>query len=149
MGVFLDFKEIKDMKDGFIRCAAITPDIKVADCEHNAEQIIKLARQASENDVCAAVFPELCITGYTCGDLFLHKALLDSAEKALIRIAEKTAKLDMLICVGLPISFGGKLYNCAAAVKGGQILGFVPKINIPNYSAFYDASHFASGRDAY
>ena len=137
------------MKDGFIRCAAITPDIKVADCEHNAEQIIKLARQAAEMDVSAAVFPELCITGYTCGDLFLHKALLDSAEKALIKIAEETAALDMIIFVGLPVSFGGKLYNCAAAVKSGQILGFVPKINIPNYSEFYEARHFVSGKDAY
>ncbi len=137
------------MKDGFIRCAAITPDIKVADCDHNAEQIIALARQAAEKDVCAAVFPELCITGYTCGDLFLHKTLLDSARLALLSIAEETSDLDMLIFVGLPVSFGGKLYNCAAAVKSGKILGLVPKINIPNYSEFYEARHFASGEGVY
>ena len=94
------------MKDGFIRCAAITPDIKVADCGHNAEQIITLAKQAAENGVSAAVFPELCITGYTCGDLFLHKALLDSARLAVMTVAEGTSELDMLIFVGLPVSFG-------------------------------------------
>ena len=137
------------MKDGFIRCAAITPDIKVADCNYNAEQIITLARQAAEKDVCAAVFPELCITGYTCGDLFLHKTLLDSARLALLSVAEETSDLDMLIFVGLPVSFGGKLYNCAAVVKSGKILGLVPKINIPNYSEFYEARHFASGEGVY
>ncbi|MGN1303557.1 MAG: NAD(+) synthase [Oscillospiraceae bacterium] len=137
------------MKDGFIRCAAITPDIKVADCGHNAEQIITLAKQAAENGVSAAVFPELCITGYTCGDLFLHKALLDSARLAVMTVAEGTSELDMLIFVGLPVSFGGKLYNCAAALKGGRILGLVPKINIPNYSEFYEARHFASGEGVY
>lgn len=137
------------MKDGFIRCAAVTPDIRVADCEYNAGRIIALAKEAAENDVSAAVFPELCITGYTCGDLFLHKALLESAEKALFRIAEETASLDMLIFVGVPVSFGGKLYNCAAAIKDGNILGLVPKINIPNYSEFYEARYFTSGKDAF
>lgn len=137
------------MKDGFIRCAAITPDIRVADCEYNADRIIALAKKTAENDVSAAVFPELCITGYTCGDLFLHKALLESAEKALFRIAKETAELDMLIFVGMPVSFGGKLYNCAAALKNGQLLGLVPKINIPNYSEFYEARYFTSGKDAF
>lgn len=137
------------MKDGFIRCAAITPEIRVADCEYNADRIIALAKEAAKNDVSAAVFPELCITGYTCGDLFLHKALLESAEKALFRIAKETASLDMLIFVGMPVSFGGKLYNCAAALKNGQLLGLVPKINIPNYSEFYEARYFTSGKDAF
>lgn len=137
------------MKDGFIRCAAITPEIRVADCEYNADRIIALAKEAAKNDVSAAVFPELCITGYTCGDLFLHKALLESAEKALFRIAKETACLDMLIFVGMPVSFGGKLYNCAAALKNGQLLGLVPKINIPNYSEFYEARYFTSGKDAF
>lgn len=137
------------MKDGFIRCAAITPDIRVADCEYNADRIIALAKKAAENDVSAAVFPELCITGYTCGDLFLHKALLESAENALFRIAKETSELDMLIFVGMPVSFGGKLYNCAAALKNGQLLGLVPKINIPNYSEFYEARYFTSGKDAF
>lgn len=137
------------MKDGFIRCAAVTPDIRVADCEYNADRIIALAKESAENDVSAAVFPELCITGYTCGDLFLHKALLESAENALFRIAKETASLDMLIFVGMPVSFGGKLYNCAAALKNGQLLGLVPKINIPNYSEFYEARYFTSGKDAF
>lgn len=137
------------MKDGFIRCAAITPDIRVADCEYNADRIIALAKETAKNDVSAAVFPELCITGYTCGDLFLHKALLESAERALFRIAKETAELDMLIFVGMPVSFGGKLYNCAATLKNGQLLGLVPKINIPNYSEFYEARYFTSGKDAF
>lgn len=134
------------MKDGFIRAAALTPEIKVADCAYNADRIIGLAAKAAAAGVSVAVFPELCITGYTCGDLFLHKALLDSAEKALMKIAEATKNYDMLLIVGLPVSCGGKLYNCGAALKGGCVLGLVPKMNIPNYSEFYEARHFSSGK---
>lgn len=137
---------MKKMKDGFIRAAALTPEIKVADCAYNAERIIELAGKAAAAEVSIAVFPELCITGYTCGDLFLHKALLDSAEQALMKIAEETRNYDMLLIVGLPVSYGGKLYNCGAALKGGRVLGLVPKMNIPNYSEFYEARHFASGK---
>lgn len=137
------------MNMGFIRCAAATPEIKVADCEHNADEIIRLSMEAAKLGASVAVFPELCITGYTCGDLFLHKTLLDSAKKALLRIARETSALDMLIFAGIPIPFGGKLYNCAAAVKDGRVLGLIPKINVPNYSEFYEARHFASGFDVY
>ncbi len=130
------------MKDGFIRAAAATPDIKVADCGYNAGQIIALIKQAAERDASIVVFPELCITGYTCGDLFLQKVLLDGAENALKRIAAETAGLDIVSIVGLPLDMGGKLYNCAAVLKGGDILGIVPKKNIPNYSEFYEMRHF-------
>lgn len=137
------------MKDGFIRTAAATPDIKVADCDYNADKIIELIIQAAENSVSILVFPELCITGYTCGDLFLHKRLLDNAQAALLKIMTASADKDMLIIVGLPVSSGGRLYNCAAVIKGGRLLGLVPKMNIPNYSEFYEARHFSSGKGVY
>lgn len=130
------------MKDGFIRVAAATPDIKVADCAHNADKIIELIRQAAAEDVSVVVLPELCVTGYTCGDLFLQKVLLDGAKKALVRIAEETADCDLLAFVGLPVEVDGKLYNCAAASCRGEILGLVPKRNIPAYSEFYEVRHF-------
>ncbi len=130
------------MKDGFIRTAAATPYIKVADCGYNAEQIIKLVKEAAENSASIVVFPELCITGYTCGDLFLHKTLLDSAKNALLRIARETGNLDILIIAGLPFEYECKLYNCAAFIKGGKLLGLVPKKNIPAYSEFYETRHF-------
>ena len=130
------------MKDGFIRVAAATPDIKVADCDYNADRIIELIRQADEEDASIVVFPELCITGYTCGDLFLQKVLLDGAKNALVKIAEATADCDLLAFVGLPFELDGKLYNCAAALCRGEILGLVPKTNIPAYSEFYEARHF-------
>ncbi len=130
------------MKDGFIKTAAATPDIKVADCEYNAGQIISLIKQAADNNASIVVFPELCITGYTCGDLFLQKTLLDGAKSALKKIINETAALDIVSIVGLPLDMGGKLYNCAAVLKGGNILGIVPKKNIPNYSEFYEMRHF-------
>ncbi|MDE7289657.1 MAG: NAD(+) synthase, partial [Oscillospiraceae bacterium] len=130
------------MKDGFIRVAAATPDIKVADCDYNADRIIELIKQAAEEDASIVVFPELCITGYTCGDLFLQKVLLDGAKNALIKIAKETADCDLLAFVGLPFEVDGKLYNCAAALCKGKIIGLVPKKNIPAYSEFYEIRHF-------
>ena len=118
------------MKDGFIRVAAITPDIKVADCDHNADEIIKYAKEAARNDASVIVFPELCITGSTCGDLFLHKTLLDGAKAALEKIAKATAKCDAVIIVGLPIEVHGKLYNCAAVLANNGAIEFVPKKKI-------------------
>lgn len=130
------------MKDGFIRVAAATPDIKVADCDYNADRIIELIKQAAEEDASIVVFPELCITGYTCGDLFLQKVLLDGAKNALVKIAKETADCDLLAFVGLPFELDGKLYNCAAALCRGEIISLVPKKNIPNYSEFYEVRHF-------
>ena len=118
------------MKDGFLRVAAVTPDIKVADCDHNADEIIRLAKEAARNDASVIVFPELCITGSTCGDLFLQKTLLDGAKAALEKIAKATAKCDAVIIVGLPYEVYDKLYNCAAVIWNGDVVGIVPKKNI-------------------
>ncbi len=118
------------MKDGFLRVAAVTPDIKVADCDHNADEIIKYAKEAARNDASVIVFPELCVTGSTCGDLFLQKTLLDGAKAALEKIAKATAKCDAVIIVGMPFEMYGKLYNCAAVISDGDVVGIVPKKNI-------------------
>ncbi len=118
------------MKDGFLRVAAVTPDIKVADCNHNADEIIKLAKEAIRNETSVIVFPELCITGSTCGDLFLQKPLLDGAKAALEKIAKATAKCDAVIIVGMPFEMYGKLYNCAAVIWDGDVVGIIPKKNI-------------------
>ncbi len=130
------------MKDGFLRTACATPKIKVADCGYNSEQIVKMAQAAADNGASLIVFPELCITGYTCSDLFLQRTLILSAEKALEYIIKQTESLDAVIIVGLPVRFGAALYNCAAVLNKGKILGLVPKKNIPNYSEFYELRHF-------
>ena len=124
------------MRDGFIKAAAGTPKIKVADCAYNAEQIIALMREAAAQGVKVLALPELCVTGYTCGDLFLQDTLLRGAEDALGRILEETKDLDMLTALGLPVRFGSKLYNCAAVIFKDEILGLVPKTHIPNYGEF-------------
>lgn len=133
------------MKDGFLRVAAATPSIKVADCKHNVNNMIELAIKASEEKVSLVVFPELSITAYTCGDLFLQKRLLDAAEESVLELARKTASLDLIVIAGLPVRDGGALYNCAAVIYHGKILGLVPKQNIPNYSEFYELRHFSKG----
>ncbi|MDD6160925.1 MAG: NAD(+) synthase [Oscillospiraceae bacterium] len=135
------------MRDGFVKVASGTPVIRVADCEYNAGRIIALMKQAAGQGVKILALPELCITGYTCGDLFLQDTLLDGAEAALGRILAETAGLDMLTAVGLPVRAMGKLYNCAAVICKGEILALVPKTSIPNYGEFYEARWFASGKD--
>ena len=125
------------MRDGFVKVAAGTPKIRVADCEYNAEQIIALMREAAAQGVKVLALPELCVTGYTCGDLFLQPSLLDGAERALGRILEETRELDLLTALGMPIRCKNKLYNCAVLIQKGAILGAVPKTHIPNYGEFY------------
>ena len=134
------------MKDGFLRIACATPKIRVADCEYNSDVIISQAAEASENGAKLIVFPELCITGYTCSDLFLQGSLISAAEKALNKILSATSELDSVIIVGLPVRANSALYNCAAVLCRGRLLGLVPKIYIPNYSEFYEMRHFTSGR---
>ncbi len=134
------------MRDGFIKVAAGTPKIKVADCGYNAEQIITLMKDAAAQGVKVLALPELCVTGYTCGDLFLQDTLLKGAEDALARILEQTKDLDMLTAVGLPVRYNNKLYNCAAVIQEGKILGLVPKTYIPSYGEFYEGRWFASGK---
>ena len=135
------------MKDGFIKAACAAFDVKVADTEHNADEIIKISRQAHKNGAKLIVFPELSLTAYTCSDLFLQKPLLDGAVRGLLRIAEETADTDIIIIAGLPLMIDGGLYNCAAVVNRGEVKGIVPKMNIPNYGEFYEARHFCEGFD--
>lgn len=134
------------MKDGFIKAAAITPELKVADVQFNCERICAYMQEAVRNRCKIVVFPELCITGYTCQDLFLQDSLLEKAEEALLRIAKFSRGMDAIFFIGLPLAIDGKLYNVAAAVSDGQILGIVPKIHLPNYNEFYEVRHFYSGR---
>jgi len=135
------------MKDGFFRVAAATPNLKVADPDYNRKEIINMASEAARHGAGVIVFPELCVTGYTCGDLFLHNKLLDAALEALIDIRNKTAKLNAAIVVGLPITFKGKLYNCAVVLCKGHIKGIIPKIHIPNYGEFYELRYFTRNED--
>ena len=135
------------MRDGFVKIAAGTPNIRVADCMYNAEQIVALMREAAGQGVKVLALPELCITAYTCADLFLQPVLLQGAERALEYILNETSELDLITAVGMPIRCRSKLYNCAVMLSHGEILGVVPKSNIPNYSEFYEARWFVSGQD--
>ena len=130
------------MRDGFIKVAAASPSLKVGNPSFNKERIIDLMTEADRKGVKVLVFPELSITGYTAGDLFFQSALLESATEALLEIAEASAALDVLSFVGYPLRYNGKLYNTAAAVKGGRILACVAKRNLPNYSEFYEERWF-------
>ena len=131
------------MKDGFVKVAAATVDIKIGDTKYNSENIISQIKTAENEGAKLVVFPELCITAYTCGDLFLQTNLLESAESELINIAKNTG--NIIAVVGLPLVVNQTLYNCAAVLNNGKIKGIVPKLSIPNYSEFYEARHFAEG----
>ena len=131
------------MKDGFIKVAAATPKIAVADCTFNKNNIIKIMQETSKADARLTVFPELCITGYTCADLFFQKTLLDGAKDALLDIVKASAKLKSVYAIGLPLENNNKLYNCCAVVYKGYILGIVPKSNIPGYAEFNEKRYFS------
>ena len=134
------------MKHGYIRTAAMTPVIKVADCEYNTDRIIELASEAYKNDARLAVFPEMCITGYTCNDLFLQEELIEAAKTSLVKISKASSSWKgMLLYVGLPYEIDSKLYNVAAAVCDGRILGLVTKKNLPDYGEFYERRQFTPG----
>ncbi len=133
------------MRDGFVKVAAGTPKIRVADCDYNAGQIIALMKEAAAQGVKVLALPELCVTGYTCGDLFLQPTLLDGAERALGRILEETKGLDLLTALGLPVRHQNKLYNCAVVIRNGEIFGAVPKTYIPSYGEFYESRWFTTG----
>ena len=132
------------MTDGFIKTAAGTIDVQVADVQTNTDTILARVRQADAAGVDLLTLPELCLTGYTCGDLFFSDCLLGAVEPALARILEQTAALSTVFTVGLPLRFGGKLYNCAAVVHAGRLLGVVPKTYLPNYGEFYEQRQFSS-----
>ena len=133
------------MKNGFVKVAAATPDIRVADVEFNTQNIINAMEEAQKNGAKILVFPELCVTGYTCSDLFDHSVLLKASRKALLEIAENTNDKDMLVFVGAPLEVNGKLYNVAAAMNQGEILGFTTKTFLPNYGEFYEMRQFTPG----
>ena len=135
------------MKDGYIKAAAVTPQVTVADVKENTKEILKSIREAAAEKAKIIVLPELCITGYTCQDLFLQEILLREAKDALIEISNQTKGIDALIFVGIPLEYHGKLYNTAAVLNHGKILGIVPKRYIPNYNEFYEARHFAQGME--
>lgn len=135
------------MKDGFVKVAALSPDIRVADCVFNTESICAGIDEAVREHAKILVFPELCITGYTCGDLFWQETLLLAARQALARLVGYSEGKDALIFVGLPLEVNGKLYNVAAAFSDGELLGFVPKRYLPNYNEFYEARHFTPGSE--
>ena len=133
------------MKNGFVKVAAATPDIRVADVEFNTQNIINAMEEAQKNGAKILVFPELCVTGYTCSDLFDHSVLLKASRKALLEVAENTNDKDMLVFVGAPLEVNGKLYNVAAAMNQGEIIGFTTKTFLPNYGEFYEMRQFTPG----
>ena len=132
---------------GFIRVGAAVPEVKVADCKFNREKIIELVCEAEENRVSIVVFPELCISSYTCGDLFLQSLLLKECENSLSFIAEKTRDKNVFIILGMPIKADNRIFNCAVVLNKGQILGVIPKTHIPNYGEFYEKRWFAGANE--
>ncbi|MDR1926795.1 MAG: hypothetical protein LBQ13_03880, partial [Endomicrobium sp.] len=137
---------IKKMRYGFVKTAAATPHITVADPSANAVEIIKLIEQANACDVELLVFPELCITGYTCGELFLSDVIIQSVSNALNTVCKASIGKNSLIFVGSPIWHNGKLYSCAVVFQNGKVLGVIPKTALPTYSEFYELRHFVSGK---
>lgn len=132
------------MQFGFIKACAATVQIKVADVEYNTEKIISAIKESAKAGSQLTVFPELCLSGYTCGDLFNQRALTDAVENALLAIAGQTAGIKTLAFVGAPVRYSGRLYNCAVAITDGKILGVVPKSFLPNYGEFYEGRHFCT-----
>ena len=136
------------MKDGFVKVAAVTPDIRVADVAYNTENICKSIEETTKQGAKVIVFPELCVTGYTCSDLFMQDILLKESKKALYQIAEATRDKDAIIFVGLPLAVDGELYNVAAALNKGKILGLTTKTFLPNYGEFYEMRQFRPGPES-
>ena len=132
---------------GFYRFACVSPVLKVADTAYNTEEIIRSAKNAASNGAAFVIFPELCITGYTCSDLFHQELLLQNSTRSLLKIAEALKDSDAVIAVGLPLRIFGRLYNCAAFVQRGKVIAVTPKIHLPNQREFYEKRHFSSGRD--
>ncbi len=143
VAIFNDNYPLAKRDLGIVKLACISPEVQVGNCKFNSQQIIALATKAHANGVKVALFPELCITGYTCGDLFYQPVLQETALQCLKYICKSLANLDILCVVGLPISHNGNLYNTAAVIFEGEILGFVPKANLPNYNEFRETRHFS------
>ena len=135
------------MDFGFLRIAAAIPSVQVAGCRHNVSRIEKLIRQAAGRQAALVAFPELAVTGYTCGDLFTQRALLDGAESALADLLKSTSDCPTVCIAGMPVAAGNRLYNTAVVFCRGRVLGIVPKTYLPNYGEFYESRWFASGTD--
>ena len=135
------------MNYGFVKVASAIPRVKVADCKFNASQIEKEIIIADGKGVEIIVFPELCLTGYTCGDLFAHPLLLENAEMGLIQVLNNTRQLDIISILGMPVAMNGALLNAAVVIQKGKVLGVVPKTYLPNYKEFYEKRWFASASD--
>src|SRR5262245_61283297 len=137
------------IQHGFLRVASASPPLRVADCDYNAEHILALMRAAEADGVAVLVFPELAVTGYTCADLFQHPALLRGAEQALLGLTRASAaEFTGLAVVGLPLCVDDQVFNCAALLHAGRLLGIVPKSFIPNYKEFYEGRWFAAAATA-
>ncbi|HQH08823.1 MAG TPA: nitrilase-related carbon-nitrogen hydrolase, partial [Phycicoccus sp.] len=133
---------------GFARVAACTVPVAMADPATNVERIVEQVRHLHDEGVAVALFPELSLSGYALDDLFLQDVLLDAVDTAVTTLAKATAKLSPVVVVGAPIRSGARLYNCAIVLHRGDVLGVVPKVNLPNYREFYEKRWFASGDDA-
>jgi NAD+ synthase (glutamine-hydrolysing) len=133
---------------GFFRVAAACPRVSVADPDANVAEILKTVAAARAKGAQALVLPELSLTGYTCGDLFFNRTLIEAAERALVVLLKETAAWRMILCVGLPLGLDGRLFNCAAVLQAGRILGIVPKSFLPGYREYYEERWFSSSREA-
>src|SRR6478752_8497000 len=133
---------------GFARLAVATPLVRVGDPQYNLEQTLALMREAAREKVLLAVFPELGLSAYSCEDLFHQKALIDAAEDALAALLARTGNLRLAALVGLPVAREGRLYNCAALISRGKLIGVVPKTYLPNYREFYEGRQFTPGDSA-
>lgn len=134
------------MKTGFIKIAAVSPAVTVGNVEKNCNEIINMLEKAKNQRVQIAVFPELSLCGYTCGDLFHQKTLIDACYSGIMKICEYSKAFNGYIAVGSPIKYNGKLYNCAVMINNGKVLGIVPKTYIPNYNEYYELRWFESGK---
>ena len=132
---------------GFIRIATAVPAVKVADTDANVREICRMTEEAEAGEASIVLFPELCVTGYTCGDLFGQQKLISSAENGVRKILGFTRGKSVTAVIGAPVRFRGRLYNCAIVIRNGNIKGIVPKIWLPNYNEFYESRWFSSGRD--
>jgi len=133
------------MNYGFVRTAGISLPVEVANCSANSRHIIDAIRHYDKK-LQFIVFPELCITGYTCADLFFQKTLQKNAISSLIEILSRTKYTSVIAMVGMPLIFNGKLFNCAVVIQSGKVLGVVPKSYLPNYSEYYEKRWFAPGK---
>src|SRR5690606_20433294 len=133
---------------GFVRVAVCVPRVRVADVAYNVERTLALARRASEQRVAVAVFPELGLSAYSCGDLFQQAALLKAVEEGLEEIVRQSRELTPVLLVGAPLQSEGKLFNCAVVIYCGEVLGVVPKSYLPNYREFYERRHFVPAPSA-